>query len=381
MHTLTQYLYTLENPDGLTRTLAPFELVRDADQRPIFQVGNRAILFKIRRYGRTMRLRCFTQPPQRDLRRLYGEALLSEELYLYSTHGGEWVDLVLEPWIEGEELEQEVRRAASRGDRTALLRLSEGFERLAFELLSAPWAHGDLKPKNILVDPQGELHLIDFDGCYLPDEGLAECPEVGTPAYQHPMRGVNYDGWIDHYPAALIAVQLRALALDPTLLARAPQCDGLFLAADELFARPRGGAPTSSHLLLEEVKGLFAAQGDAPHYRLASLLRATDYRLPDVAELLAFRPPLRPDATLESYFDRSLAGFRGEQITTPLLYDEAFDFSSGWAAVRLGSRWHYLDRRLQVALTLPAEADSAKSLRDGVVRYRMGEQWYEERVK
>jgi thiamine kinase-like enzyme len=54
-------------------------------------------------------------------------------------------------------------RAAKAEERNTLHHLSAQFEQLASELLQAPWAHGDLKPENIVVSREGELQLIDFD--------------------------------------------------------------------------------------------------------------------------------------------------------------------------------------------------------------------------
>lgn len=375
MYSLTQYLQTLENPDGVCRRLKGFELHHRDDGRPIYHIGNSAILFKIDLHGRTMRLRCYTQHPNRNLALLYGDSLLKEELYLYQGEQGLWVDVVLEEWIEGRNLEECLLDAASQGNRERLHQLSVSFERLAVELLRTPWAHGDLKPENILVTPEGELRLIDFDGCYLPMEPLKSAPEQGTPAYQHPHRGDAYDRWLDHYPAALMAVQLRALALDPSLPNRFPQEEGLLFLPETLF---KSGVRSEAY---EAICRLFAEQGDAVHYRLARLLLHPDHRLPDVEALLAFRHPLRKVEEVESYFDRGLAGFQNPNgYATPLLYDEAFDFSEGWALVRLGNYRHYVDGSLRVVRTLPPTCTAAKSRRGGVIRYYIDDKWLSEPV-
>lgn len=353
MHTLTQYLECLENSEGLCRRLSGFVPERTAEGSIRHFSGNSAILFPIRLGGRRLRLRCYTRTPGRDLRRLYGERLYEQELLLFNGEGAQWVDVVVEEWIEGMTLEECIAKAAKAGDCEALKALSEGFEQLAAGLLAAPWAHGDLKPENIIVTPSGEEQLIDFDACYLPDEGLHEAPERGTPAYQHPSRGAIHDRWIDHYPIALISVQLRALALDPSLYARFYQGDGLLLHPERLFEEPtarfnyRRPKPIALCEGYRELCELFSLRGEARYYRLARLLQYESHRLPDVEELISFRHPDNPIPDTEVYYDRNLAGFATASWRSPLLFDEAFEFQGERATVRIGDHWHEIDRTLR----------------------------------
>lgn len=190
MPLLRQYLATLADSRGLTRTLGEIELCRDAQGRPLVSVGNSAAVFRIRHAGRICALRCYLRPP-RHLREIYGTRLLEGELYLYETPThGVWTDVVLDDWIEGETLDRVVRRAAQAGERTRLHDLAAAFDRLAAELLADERAHGDLKPENIVVGTDGGLHPIDFDAAYLPAFAGERSPELGTAAYQHPARTV-----------------------------------------------------------------------------------------------------------------------------------------------------------------------------------------------
>lgn len=221
MHTLRQYLMSLSDPCGLTRTLGEVEVCRDATGRMCFSVGNSAVVFRIRHEGRIRSLRGYLRP-QRHLREIYGERLLEKELYLYtSTHSGEWVDVVIGDWIEGEDLHTAIAAAAGAGDTERLRRLSENFDRLAAAMVADDRAHGDLKPENILVTADGELRPIDFDAAYLPCFAGETSPELGTAAYQHPARTASdFNARLDDYPAALIATALHALSLDPALWER-----------------------------------------------------------------------------------------------------------------------------------------------------------------
>ncbi len=78
MYTLGQYLFTLDDPHGLLRTLDGLEPERGADGRPLHAVGNSAAVFRVRCGGRRMALRCFLRP-MRHLREIYGERLYERE--------------------------------------------------------------------------------------------------------------------------------------------------------------------------------------------------------------------------------------------------------------------------------------------------------------
>lgn len=178
MYTLRQYLTTLEEPSGLCRTLEPFELCRDQQGRPLYAVGNSAAVFRIRREGRLQALRCYMRPAE-HLAEIYGSRLLTRELFLYtSPDEGVWCDVVVDDWVEGRTLREEIDLALQAADRERLGALANRFDRLAARLVADDWAHGDLKPENIVVRPSGELQLIDFDAMFLPP-----LPGGGAPSW------------------------------------------------------------------------------------------------------------------------------------------------------------------------------------------------------
>ena len=238
MFTLRQYLTTLADTHGLTKTLGGMEVCRDSRGRMCYTVGNSAIVFRVRHEGHIRSLRCYMHPP-RHLAEIYGERLLPQELYLYdSPRSGVWVDVVLGDWIEGATLHEAVAEAAAAEDATRLGQLAAAFDRLAARLTSDDWAHGDLKPENIVVDSSGRLHLIDLDAMYLPAFAGEASPELGTAAFQHPARTIrDFNASLDDYPAALISTALHALALDPSLAARHAS-DGLRSTPPCTYATP-----------------------------------------------------------------------------------------------------------------------------------------------
>lgn len=368
MFTLGQYLFSLEDPCGLLRTLGGIRLCRDASGRLRYTAGNSAAVFRIVGDDGQMRaLRCWFRPmPRLHLRAIYGEQLRERELFLYTgPDSGQWVDVALTDWIEGTTLHRAAAEAARAHDRTRLGALSAAFDRLAGSLVADDEAHGDLKPENIIVDVSGALRPIDFDARFLPAFAQERSPELGTAAYQHPARTADdFDASIDDYPAAAISTALAALALDPALYARYGDRDGLLLT-------PRLGTADPARC---EALALFERAGDAPHYRLARLLESPSPRLYRIAELFAATAPTPQPAQEpqpaqgpppELFVREGLWGFRrGERIVIPPLYDEAFDFTEGLAAVRLRGTWHYIDPSGRTCISLPG-CEAVKPFRDG----------------
>ena len=363
-----QYLSSLAEPHGLLRTLTDLELCRDADGRPICSVGNSALVVKVRHAGDICALRCYTRP-KRNLRAIYGERLLPEELFIYTDgERGEWCDVVLGEWVEGTTLQTALVRSLGDGERMHCL--ARQFDTLALDLLGREWAHGDVKPENIIVGTDGRMHLIDFDAMYRPGFSATDCEESGTRAYQHPDRAGVFGKEIDDYPIALISTSLHAIALRPVLFGR--EGDALPIVP----ARAVAGEDET----LAEIEELFASAGDAVRYREARLLRSTQPRLPHLSEFLRYGLQERkPTATPLCLAEQGgLWGYRnaedgedGGGFAIPPVYDCGFEFGEGLAAVQVGSRWHFIDTAGRVAVNC-ADCDSVKPFRDGVAEKIIG---------
>lgn len=254
--------------------------------------------------------------------------------------------------------------------------LSAAFDTLAAAMVSDRTAHGDLKPENLIVDPAGALHPIDFDAAFLPAFAGEQSPELGTAAYQHPARtAADFDASLDDYPAALISTALHALRVDPALHDRYGTADGL------LFT-PRRIPDEAPY---REALALFERHGMAAEYRIARLLASPSLRLFGLGELLAAvrheppetaetdgadrespAPETRP--VPELFAANGLWGYRtAERVVVPPLYDNGFDFSEGLAAVCLGRTWHYIDPEGRIRLSCPG-CEAAKPFRGGRAR-------------
>lgn len=83
-------------------------------------------------------------------------------------------------------------------------------------LYSAGIAHGDLSHSNIIVSPEGNVKLVDYDGMFVPPiAGLDAC-EFGEPIYQHPGRTLKHFGPdIDNFAAWVLDTALAILRAYP----------------------------------------------------------------------------------------------------------------------------------------------------------------------
>ena len=375
---ISQWIDTVSNSFGRFRTLGEFELCRDAYGNIRFIAGNSAVVFPVIADGKMIMLNCFIKEGRcRDV--LYAttscaDPLLSPavflpgEAYVYDEMGnGQYYDIAVGRWIEGNTLETELRRAFRESGADRFAELATIFDSMAAELLSRDWAHGDLKPENIIITPEGHAVLIDYDAMYVP--GGEPSGETGTPGYQHPARtAADFNARLDDYPAALISTALHALALDPSLGERHAACDGLLFTPQRIL---RGRDET-----YREVIALFERCGMALRYRMARLLASPTPELFGLAALLteAVRettpecPTNQPDAGAEPpelFVENGRWGFRTPQrVVVAPLYDNGFDFTEGLAAVQLGRTWHFIGPDGRVRLNCP-EYESVKPFRNG----------------
>ena len=164
--TIADYIAALEAPEGLFRTLFRDGQMPDF-QRDIygelqFRAGNSAAIFRY--VDRFLKLYIRPNP---HLRAVYGYVerkrppilpdvrLLPDELWIDSPTGFRgWVDVVEGAWTPGETLEKAIARASATGSKPLAEALRAGFAELVRELAAAEWAHGDLKPENIIVESE-----------------------------------------------------------------------------------------------------------------------------------------------------------------------------------------------------------------------------------
>lgn len=362
IYSVAQYILSVENLDKMSRTLAlrSVEPLRNDAGRLRCRVGNSVILFEVMCGATHLALRVYMRP-HRNLRAIYGDRYLPNEL-LVNISATEYglADVVLTEWHEGVTLQSKIEQFCENTTKMSVL--SREFEELAISLLNKPWAHGDLKPENIILG-EGGAQLIDFDAMFLPTFNPDNCEEIGTSQYQHPGRDRAYfNKSIDDYPIALIATALAALSYDGAL--------GIGLhKMDYLLIQP-SLAVVGQDAMLERIERLFAEVGDARHYRIARLLRSPQPALPQLKRLLEMRiGEVEYDAeTLSLEYGGSGWGYTlGGEFVIPPYYDVAFEFSEGLGLVAIDGEWHFIDTRGRVVISC-GRGGGIKPFRNGVTK-------------
>ena len=197
-----------------------------------------------------------------NLRAIYSDAYYEAELGIYSLFGSiEYVDLVLQPWVEGRSLDTLL--GDSRAD---YARLSRAFDTMALQLVSMPYAHGDIKPENIIVGDDYVMRLVDYDAAWFPGLGYCSVEEMGTENYRHPLR--TYDCCyksIDDYSIALVSVMLASLAVGREVMEPLLRPDkSLFTPSLAIKGRDE---------VLSQATALLREYGDMAHCRMAEALQ------------------------------------------------------------------------------------------------------------
>ena len=140
--------------------------------------------------------------------------------------------VLLMDWVEGQTLDKYIREHID--DQYELSLLAYQFSRLAMWLMPQPFAHGDLKPDNILVKEDGTLVLVDYDGMYVPAMKGQKARELGSPDFRHPGRTEEvFDDHIDDFSLACILLSLKAISLQPSLLKEYGAPDRLLFSAND----------------------------------------------------------------------------------------------------------------------------------------------------
>ncbi len=271
---ITDFTEAVQNP-GLCfkgTDLESGQVSRNQRGLPLVFSGAFACVYPFSVANRTYAVRCFTREVS-DQQSRYGA--LSNYLlnvlppsfvhFEYLEHGiclrGDWYPIVRMEWVEGELLSRFVE---SRLDQPDTLRRVAAQWRggPAASLRGLRIAHNDLQHGNVMVQADGSIRLVDYDGMYLPEFRGERSPELGHKNYQHPQRSAeHYDENVDNFPSLVIYLSLLAIAADPGLWGFHDEDNLIFTRRDyadpaqsEVFGRLKGSSDQAVAKLAERLE-------------------------------------------------------------------------------------------------------------------------------
>ena len=231
---ISEYVRAIQDASNNLDKLAHLMPVLDDHGEPYRSSGAFAVVFKMKdeQTGKCYALKCFTeeQEGRAEAYRQIADELdfvdssyitsvkyLEKEIFVDSSCEEDEFPVLLMDWIDGETMENYI--AENYQDNYAMAMLCYRFCKMAAWLRSQPFAHGDIKPDNIMVRPDGNLTLVDYDGMFVPAMKGQKSPTIGTKDFSHPLRTVDdFDETIDDFALASIALSLKAISMNSTLL-------------------------------------------------------------------------------------------------------------------------------------------------------------------
>ena len=246
---ISEYVRAIQDASNNLDKLAHLVPVLDDHGEPYHSSGAFAVVFKMKdeQTGKCYALKCFTeeQEGRAEAYRKIADELecvdssyitsvkyLDKEIFVDSSCEEDEFPVLLMDWIDGETMETYI--AENYQDNYAMAMLCYHFCKMAAWLRSQPFAHGDIKPDNIMVRPDGSLTLVDYDGMFVPAMKGQKSPTIGTKDFSHPLRTVDdFDETIDDFALASIALSLKAISLKPSLLDEYGAADRLLFSVND----------------------------------------------------------------------------------------------------------------------------------------------------
>ena len=265
---ISEYVRAMQDPTGNLDQLAHLVPALDDHGEPMRSSGAFAVVFKMKdeSTGKEYALKCFTEEQEgraEAYRQIADELESVDSTYVTSVKYFEkelFVDcdgddhefpVLLMDWIDGETMDHYI--SESRYDNYAMSMLCYRFCKMAAWLRSQPFAHGDIKPDNIMIRSDGSLTLIDYDGMFVPSMKGQTSPTIGTKDFSHPLRTKeDFDETIDDFSLATITLSLKAISLSPSLFDEYASADRLLFSADDYRDLSQSKVLTALHPLMTD---------------------------------------------------------------------------------------------------------------------------------
>ena len=280
---ISEYVKAIQDAGDNLEELAHLTPVLDDHGEPYRSSGAFAVVFKMqdKSTGKYYALKCFTeeQEGRADAYRQIADELdlldspyitsvkyMEKELFVDSQCEEDEFPVLLMDWVDGETMEAYI--AANYRNHSAMLMLSYRFGKMAAWLRTQSFSHGDIKPDNIIVRPDGSLTLVDYDGMFVPSMKGSQSPTIGTRDFSHPLRTVgDFDETIDDFSLASIALSLKAISMNSTLL-------DAYGASDRLLFSEKDYRTPSNSKVISALQGLMCDKDFCTLYSLFMLALA-----------------------------------------------------------------------------------------------------------
>ena len=310
---ISEYVKAIQDGSDNLDKLAYLTPVLDNHGEPYRSSGAFAVVFKMldKRTGKYYALKCFTeeQEGRADAYRQIADELdmvdssyitsvkyMEKELFVDSQCEEDEFPVLLMDWVDGETMEAYI--AANYHNQSDMSMLCYRFGKMAAWLRSQSFAHGDVKPDNIIIRPDGYLTLVDYDGMFVSSMKGCKSPTIGTKDFSHPLRTVDdFDETIDDFSLASIALSLKAISMNSTLL-------DTFGASDRLLFSEKDYRTPSNSKVISALQGLMCDKDFCTLYSLFVLalarkvLSACSFRL-FIGEKPNITPVMNEDLSTE----------------------------------------------------------------------------------
>ena len=350
---ISEYVKAIQDAGDNLEQLAHLTPVLDDHGEPYRSSGAFAVVFKMqdKSTGKYYALKCFTeeQEGRADAYRQIADELdmvdspyitsvkyMEKELFVDSQCEEDEFPVLLMDWVDGETMEAYI--AANYHNQSAMSMLCYRFGKMAAWLRSQSFAHGDVKPDNIIIRPDGSLTLVDYDGMFVPSMKGSQSPTIGTRDFSHPLRTVDdFDETIDDFSLASIALSLKAISMNSTLL-------DTYGASDRLLFSEKDYRTPSNSKVISALQGLMCNKDFCTLYSLFMLALARK----DLSAC-SFRLFIGEKPNINSLFEDLSTDFTEEELEEALV-DE-------W-----GVKYSKDGRKL---LKVPEELDGTYSVKKG----------------
>ena len=280
---ISEYVRAIQDASSNLDKLAHLVPVQDDHGEPYRSSGAFAVVFKMKdeQTGKCYALKCFTeeQEGRAEAYRQIADELefvdspyitsvkyMEKELFVDSQCEEDEFPVLLMDWVEGETMETYI--AANYHNQSAMSLLCYRFGKMAAWLRSQSFAHGDVKPDNIIIRPDGSLTLVDYDGMFVSFMKGCKSPTIGTKDFSHPLRTMDdFDETIDDFSLASIALSLKAISMNSILL-------DTYGASDRLLFSEKDYRTPSNSKVISALQGLMCDKDFCTLYSLFMLALA-----------------------------------------------------------------------------------------------------------